>query len=126
VSAILDTSVVIASDEEGGLNLPATAAISVITLGELRAGVLRARDPSIRAARARRVALVRAAFAALPVDEDVAERYGEALASARDCGRAAKATDLIVIATAAASGRTLYTLDPAQAALARELRVAVG
>jgi toxin FitB len=125
VSAILDTSVVIASDEEGRLNLPATAAISVITLGELRAGVLRARDPSVRAARARRVALVRAAFAALPVDEDVAERYGEALASARDRGRAAKATDLIVIATAAASGRTLYTLDQAQAALARELHVRV-
>jgi predicted nucleic acid-binding protein len=126
VSAILDTSVVIASDEEGQLNLPATAAISVITLGELRAGVLRARDPDVRAARARRVRLVRAAFAALPVDEEVAERYGEALAAARDLGRTAKATDLIVIATAAASGRTLYTLDQAQAGLARELRVAVG
>ena len=126
MSAILDTSVVIASDEEGQLNLPATAAISVITLGELRAGVLRARDPDVRAARARRVRLVRAAFAALPVDEEVAERYGEALAAARDLGRTAKATDLIVIATAAASGRTLYTLDQAQAGLARELRVAVG
>ena len=126
MSAILDTSVVIASDEEGRLNLPATAAISVITLGELRAGVLRARDPDVRAARARRVRLVRAAFAALPVDEEVAERYGEALAAARDLGRTAKATDLIVIATAAASGRTLYTLDQAQAGLARELRVAVG
>jgi predicted nucleic acid-binding protein len=125
VSALLDTSVVIATDEQGRLDLPVTAAISVITLGELRAGVLRARDPDVRAARTRRANLVRAAFAALPVDEEVAERYGEALAAARDLGRAAKATDLIVIATAAASGRTLYTLDQAQAGLARELRIPV-
>jgi hypothetical protein len=126
VSAILDTSVVIASDERGELDLPDAAAISVITLGELRAGVLRARDAAVRAGRARRLLAVRTAFAALPVDEDVAEQYGEALAAARDRGRAAKATDLLIIATAAATGRTLYTLDDAQASLARELRVPVG
>jgi toxin FitB len=126
LSALLDTSVVIATDESGELSLPTAAAISVITLGELRAGVLRAADDGVRAARARRLAAVRAAFAALPVDEDVAERYGEALARARDLGRTAKATDLLIIATAAAGGRTLYTLDAAQAGLARELRVAVG
>ena len=125
MSALLDTSVLIASDEGGALELPETAAISVITLGELRAGVLRARDAERRSARARRLRAVRAAFAALPVDEDVAERYGEALAAARDLGRTAKATDLLVIATAAATGRTLYTLDQAQSGLARELSVSV-
>lgn len=126
MSALLDTSVLIASDEGGALKLPDTAAISVITLGELRAGVLRARDAERRGARARRLRAVRAAFAALPVDEDVAERYGEALAAARDLGRTAKATDLLVIATAAATGRTLYTLDQAQSGLARKLSVPVG
>ena len=126
LSAILDTSVVIATDERGELNLPDAAAISVITLGELRAGVLRAVDTGVRAARARRLAAVRGAFAALPIDVDVAERYGEALAAARDLGRTAKATDLLIIATAAASGRTLFTLDTAQAGLARELRISVG
>lgn len=126
MSALLDTSVLIASDEGGALELPDTAAISVITLGELRAGVLRARDAERRGARARRLRAVRAAFAALPVDEDVAERYGEALAAARDLGRTAKATDLLVIATAAATGRTLYTLDQAQSGLARKLSVPVG
>jgi predicted nucleic acid-binding protein len=125
LSALLDTSVVIATDERGEMSLPTTAAISVITLGELRAGILRATDDGVRAARSRRFAAVRTAFAALPVDEDVAERYGEALAAARDLGRAAKATDLLIIATAAAGGRTLYTLDAAQAGLARELRVIV-
>jgi predicted nucleic acid-binding protein len=126
LSALLDTSVVIATDETGELSLPTAAAISVITLGELRAGILRACDDGTRAARARRLAAVRAAFAAIPIDEDVAERYGEALAAARDLGRTAKATDLLIIATAAAGGRTLYTLDAAQAGLARELRVPLG
>jgi toxin FitB len=126
LSALLDTSVVIASDERGEMSLPASAAISVITLGELRAGILRATDDRVRAGRARRLAAVRAAFAALPVDEDVAERYGDTLAAARELGRTAKATDLLIIATAAAGGRTLYTLDAAQAGLARELRVPVG
>jgi predicted nucleic acid-binding protein len=125
LSALLDTSVVIATDERGELSLPPAAAISVITLGKLRAGVLRASDDRVRAARARRLAAVRAAFAALPVDEDIAERYGEALAAALDLGSTAKATDLLIIATAAAGGRMLYTLDAAQAALARALRVAV-
>ena len=125
LSAILDTSVLIATDEQGDLELPETAAISVITLGELRAGVLRARDAQVRAARVRRLRAVRAAFAALPVDDEVADRYGEALAAARDRGRSAKATDLLIIATAAATGRTLYTLDQAQAGFARELRVPV-
>ena len=131
LSALLDTSVVIATDERGEMDLPDTAAISVITVGELRAGILRAADDGVRAARARRLAAVRAAFAGrsvLPlkqVAEDVAERYGEALAAARDIGRTAKATDLLIIATAAAGGRTLHTLDAAQAGLARELRVPV-
>jgi predicted nucleic acid-binding protein len=126
LSALLDTSVVIATDERGDLDLPGTAAISVITLGELRAGVLRAADDRLRAARARRLAAVRATFAALAVDEDVADRYGETLAAARDLGRSAKASDLLIIATAAAGGRTLYTLDAAQAGLARDLRIPVG
>ena len=123
LSALLDTSVVIATDERGDLDLPDTAAISVITLGEMRAGVLRAADDRVRAARARRLASVRA-FPALPVDEDVADRYGETLAAARDLGRSAKTTDLLIIA--AAGGRTLYTLDAAQAGLARDLRVPLG
>ena len=69
---------------------------------------------------------MRATFAALPVDEDVADRYSETLAAVRDLGRSAKATDLLIIATAAAGGRTLYTLDAAQAGLARDLRVPLG
>lgn len=116
--ALLDTSVVISSDPEGRLDLPATAAISVMTLGELHAGVGLARDDAARLARARRLARVRAAFLPIDVDATVAECYGEVLAAARRGGRTAKATDVIIIATARATQRELVTLDERQARLA--------
>ena len=116
--SLLDTSVLIAHDKSATLELPESAAISVITLGELRAGVLMAEDESIAWDRSRRLASVRAAFAPLAVDEPVAERYGDVLATARSQRRAAKASDVLIIATAAAASRRLYTLDIAQARLA--------
>lgn len=121
---LLDTSVVIAADQT--LDLPPSAAISVITLGELHAGVRLARDERVRARRTIRLEAVRAAFAPLLVDDLVAQRYGDVLAVARSERRIAKATDILIIATAAASGRTLHTLDDRQAGLARAVGVAVG
>lgn len=122
--SLLDTSVVIASDEAGHMHLPDAAAISVITLGELRAGMLLAGDRAVAEARRLRLAAVRAAFAPLLVDEAVAARYGDVLLVARRQGRTVKATDLLIIATAAATGRELFTLDAAQARLARAADVA--
>ncbi len=123
--ALLDTSVLIASAEDAVATLPESAAISVITLGELRACVIRARNDAVRAARQAHLTAVRATFAPLLVDESVAEHYGDALAHARAAGRLVKATDLLIIATASATGRTLHTLDHAQAGLARALGLAV-
>ena len=122
--SLLDTSIVIAHDEDGALELPETAAISVVTLGELRAGVLIARKPEIAEGRRRRLAALRAVFVPLVVDEAVAERYGDVLAVARSQKRAAKATDLLIIATAAATERRLVTLDVAQGRLAEAAGVA--
>ncbi len=116
--ALLDTSVVIAAADSITLDPDQTAAISVITLGELRAAVALAADPQTRAARQARLASVRAAFSPLPVDEAVAETYGDVLAAARSQQRMTKATDLLIIATAGASGRILHTRDNAQAQLA--------
>lgn len=121
--ALLDTSVVIADDS--GLALPPKTTISVVTIGELRAGILLASDPSTRTARQARFAAVTAAYRPLPVDQAVAERYGEVLAGARSARRVTTATDLLIIATAAATGRRLYTLDTRQAKLAVDLGVAV-
>jgi len=124
--ALLDTSVVIASADSLGLGSGDTAAISVLTIGELRAAVRLARNSRARAVRQARLAAVREAFDPLLVDEPVAEHYGELLALARSERRGTKATDLLIIATALATGRTLVTFDEAQASLARLGGVAVG
>ena len=121
---LLDTSVLI-GPEPSAEGLPASAAISVVTLGELHAGVLLARDEQLHALRRRRLEAVRVAFAPIGVDEAVAERYGEVLALARSRHRAARATDLLIIATAAATERTLYTCDAGQAELGRAAGVPV-
>jgi toxin FitB len=123
--ALLDTSVVIGSFESLQIELPATMAISVLTLGELRAGVRLADDATARAARQTRFNAVRAAFEPIPVDEAVAEHYGDILAAARSAGRSSTATDLLIIATAASTGRVLHTLDKRQAALAQVAGVAL-
>lgn len=116
---LLDTSAAIAGAEALPLGSGDSAAISVITLGELRAGVQLANDATVRALRQARFVAVRETFEPLPVDEDVATRYGDLLAVARSERRGSKATDLLIIATASATGRTLVTLDDAQASLAR-------
>jgi predicted nucleic acid-binding protein len=122
VNFLLDTSAVIGG--KLALEPEDTAAISVITIGELRAGVLLASDPSTRTARQARLSAIRDAFEPIPVDEGVAERYGEALASARSARRITTATDLLIVATAAATGRSLWTLDQSQAGLAQLCGVA--
>jgi toxin FitB len=122
--ALLDTSVVIGQTGDAD-RLPPTAAISVVTIGELHAGILLARSARVRRLRRQRLDAILAAFEPIPVDEPVAERYGELVAVARRGRRAAKASDLLVIAAAAATSRLLYTLDAAQARLARDAGVDV-
>jgi hypothetical protein len=120
---LLDTSVVIAGSPVLVVEPEDTAAISVITIGELRAGVRLAVDAEAQAVRQARLAAVRQMFEPIPVDESVAEQYGEILAAARAKRRTTKATDLLIIATAAATGRTLLTLDDTQRRLARAVGV---
>jgi toxin FitB len=125
IQALLDTSVVIASAEALDLGPDDTAAISVLTLGELHAGVRLATDARVRARRQARLAAVRESFEPLPIDEAIAHHYGELLAFARSERRSTKATDLLIVATASATGRTLLTRDDTQASLASAAGVAV-
>ncbi len=125
IQALLDTSIVIASAPELGLESGDTAAISVLTIGELHAGVRLASNPRVRTLRQARLAAVRDAFEPLPVDETITYHYGELLAIARSQHRGSKATDLLIIATASATGRRLLTLDDAQASLAQLAGIAV-
>ncbi|MGH3905445.1 MAG: type II toxin-antitoxin system VapC family toxin [Pseudonocardiaceae bacterium] len=106
--ALLDTSVVIATDVgplEGEL------AVSAATLAELHFGVLVARDPNTRAERLRRLSILQRKFDALPLDEAVTASYGQLAAAVVDAGRQprARTMNLIIAATAHTHSARLYT-----------------
>jgi toxin FitB len=112
VRAILDTSVVIATDVgplEGEL------AVSAITLAELHFGVLVATQQQVRAERLRRLLIAQRQFDALPVDAVVAASYGQVAAAVVDAGRQprARSMDLLIAATAHAHSAVLYTRNAA-------------
>jgi hypothetical protein len=106
--ALLDTSVVIATDVPP---LEGELAISAATLAELHFGVLVARDPTIRAERLRRLSILQRKFDALPLDDAVAISYGQLAAAVVAAGRQprARTMDLIIAATAHAHSARLYT-----------------
>lgn len=104
----MDTSVVIATDVgplEGDL------AISAITLAELHFGVLVANEPRARAERLRRLSILQRRFDALPVDDAVADSYGQLSAAVVAVGRRprTRSLDLLIAATAHAHSARLYT-----------------
>lgn len=108
VRAVLDTSVVIATDIgplEGEL------AISAVTLAELHFGVLVASERHTRAERLRRLSILQRQFDALPMDDVVANSYGQVAAAVVDAGRQprARSMDLLIAATAHAHSARLYT-----------------
>jgi predicted nucleic acid-binding protein len=111
VKAVLDTSVVIATDVGP---LPGEIAISAATLAELHFGVLVAGDPATRAERLRRLSVLQRQFDALPVDDAVAASYGKLAAAVTAAGRQprARAMDLLIAATAHAHAARLYTRNP--------------
>ena len=106
--AILDTSVVIATDIAP---LEGELAISAISLAELHFGVLVATARQVRAERLRRLLVLQRTFDALPVDDGVAASYGQVAAAVVDAGRQprARSMDLLIAATAHAHSARLYT-----------------
>lgn len=111
MGSLIDTSVLAGADDIG--EIADEWAVSVVTVGELEAGVLLARDDRTRASRVALLAAVLAEAPALPIDRHVAGRYGELRASA---GRA-PSNDLWIAATALAHDFTLVTADERQASL---------
>ncbi|MFN8032261.1 MAG: type II toxin-antitoxin system VapC family toxin [Mycobacterium sp.] len=106
--AILDTSVIIATDVAP---LDGELAISAISLAELHFGVLVATEQPVRAERLRRLLVLQRSFDALPVDRAVADSYGRLAAAIADAGRQprARSMDLLIAATAHAHSARLYT-----------------
>ncbi|HET6873665.1 MAG TPA: type II toxin-antitoxin system VapC family toxin [Acidimicrobiales bacterium] len=113
--AILDTSVLIATDVEP---LDGELAISAASLAELHFGVLVTADPAVRAERLRRLSLLERTFDALPVDADVAASYGQLAAAVVAAGRQprSRVVDILIAATAHAHGARLYTRNPSDLA----------
>ncbi len=110
MTQLLDTSILAAS-RWPDTDVP--AAVSVVSIGELQAGVLMANTELERARRVQRLTLVLSSYATLPIDEAVAGSYGELRAAS---GRQ-PSNDLWIAATALAHRYTLLTADQRLAAL---------
>ena len=110
---IADTSVFIAHETGRPLRgeaLPDRLAVSVITIGELRAGVLAAKDVSIRD---RRLGTLTAALALdpIPVDDGVAAAWARLRVELRDRNLRMPVNDSWIAATAIALGLAVVTQD---------------
>jgi predicted nucleic acid-binding protein len=112
-SGLLDTSVFIARETDRPLGeLPNHVAVSVVTIGELQLGVLRASDADRRARRADTLALARMADP-IPISESVMTSWARLVADCRAAGihRMVKLTDVLIAATAIEHGLAVVTQD---------------
>ena len=109
---LADMSVFIAAEQDRPLGqaLPDRLAVSVVTVAELRLGVLAAVDGSTQA---RRLATLARAihFDPLPVDESVAEAWSALRLALRDAGRRMPVNDSWIAATAIAHDMPVVTQD---------------
>lgn len=110
---LADTTVFVARESGRPLDeagLPDELAVSVVTIGELRAGVLAASDVSVRD---RRLATLTAALAfdPVPVDQGVAEAWARLRVLLRDAGQRMPVNDSWIAATALALGVPVVTQD---------------
>ena len=109
---MIDTSVLIDVEGVAPGDLPAELGVSAITMAELAAGPHATNDPDERARRQDRLQRAEATFDPLPVDAAVARAYGRVYAAVIGAGRkarGARSLDLLIAATALASGLPLYT-----------------
>jgi predicted nucleic acid-binding protein len=112
-AGIADTSVFIARETGRPLDttaLPDDLGVSIITIGELRAGVLAAVDVD---ARDRRLATFSAAQALdpIPIDEPVADAWARLRILLRDSGQRMPVNDSWIAATAISLGVAIVTQD---------------
>lgn len=110
---VLDTSVFIAAESGRPLDatgVPDESAISVVTLAELHAGVLAARDTDTRA---RRLVTVEALadIEVLPIDAEAALMWARLRVLLAEAGRRVNVNDLWIAATAASRGLPVVTQD---------------
>jgi hypothetical protein len=109
---VIDTSVVIDLEKIDPSHLPVELAVSALTMAELAAGPHATNDANERARRQDRLQRTEAVFDPLPFDAEAARAYGRVFAAISATGRkarGARAVDLLIAATACATGLPLYT-----------------
>lgn len=110
--ALADTSLFIAVEQDRPLSSrpPSRVAVSVVTVAELRLGVLTAQDGPTRA---RRLGTLTAAMSLepLPVDEKVANAWAALRLALRDAGRRMPVNDSWIAATAIANDMPVASQD---------------
>ncbi|MFN0156332.1 MAG: type II toxin-antitoxin system VapC family toxin [Gaiella sp.] len=110
---LADTTVFVARESGRGLDvsrLPELLGISVITIGELHAGVLAASDLDTRTTRLRTLTEA-LALDPIPIDGSVAEAWGGLRVRLRDSGLRMPVNDSWIAATALAHGLPVVTQD---------------
>lgn len=110
---LADTSVFIAREDGRPLDraaMPDEVAVSVITVGELRAGVLAAADLAMRD---RRLATLTEVLGLdpIPIDDRVAEAWARLRLLLRDSGQRMPVNDSWIAATALSVGVPVVTQD---------------
>jgi predicted nucleic acid-binding protein len=111
-TALADTSLFIAVEQSRPLAdpPPARVAVSVITVGELRLGVLAAADGPSRARRLETLSRVEA-LDPLPVDAQVAHAWAALRVALRDGGKRMPLNDSWIAATAIANRLPVVSQD---------------
>ncbi len=110
---LLDTSIFIARESRGldESALPDEVAVSVVTRGELTAGVLAAADLDVRSRRLTTLTAV-ADMNPIPIDTAVAEAWARVRVQLANARRRASVNDMWIGATALALGVPVVTQDP--------------
>lgn len=110
--AVLDTSVFIAREQGRPLGeLPDEVAVSVVTISELRYGVLAAEGHAQRAVRLSTLEAARRLGKPLTIDETVGDELARLRVALRAIGRAMKIMDAWIAATAMAHDAAVCTQD---------------
>lgn len=110
--ALADTSLFVAAEQERSFSGPAPKhiAVSVITIGELRLGVLAAETGSLRAQRLETLSAAEA-LDPLPIDSAVAHAWATLRLALRDAGKRMPINDSWIAATAIANGMPVASQD---------------
>lgn len=110
--ALADTSLFIAVEQDRLLSSrpPGRVAVSVVTVAELRLGVLAAQDGSTRAQRLETLSAA-ASLDPLPIDEGVAHAWATLRLALRDAGKRMPINDSWIAATAIANDLAVASQD---------------